>query len=139
MQLPDVNVLVYAFRPESPQHTRYRAWLKTLTSGKHRYAISELILSSVVRFATSGDILKSPQKIAAAFEYSRSRPQCALLSSGPTHWQIFSELCLVNKVAGTRVDDVYLAALAIEHGCELVTSDRDFARFPGLRWRHPLD
>ena len=59
--------------------------------------------------------------------------------AGPRHWQIFADLCERTDAGGNRVDAAYLAALAIESGCEWITSDRDYGRFPGLRWRHPLD
>jgi predicted nucleic acid-binding protein len=65
-------------------------------------------------------------------------PGCRLVRPGPRHWGIFRELCAKTKAGGAFVADVYHAAVAIEHGCEWVSNDADFARIPGLRWRHPL-
>ena len=142
MQLPDVDVLVNAFRPDAPRHVAYRAWLEALVSGERRFAMSDLVLCSVVRILTNRKIYQPPEPIAAAFEYAefiRSRPLCVLVTPGPRHWQIFSRLCRDGNVGGGRMSDAYLAALAVEHGCEWITADQQFARFPGLRWRHPLD
>jgi predicted nucleic acid-binding protein len=61
-----------------------------------------------------------------------------VLTPGDRHWQIFSDLCRTSHAKGNLVADAYHTALAIEHGCEWITADRDFARFKGLRWRHPL-
>lgn len=66
-------------------------------------------------------------------------PSAVAMNPGRRHWSIFGELCRKVEVKGNTVPDAYLAALAIEHGCEWNTTDRGFARFPGLRWRHPLD
>ncbi|TAK75093.1 MAG: PIN domain-containing protein, partial [Dehalococcoidia bacterium] len=68
----------------------------------------------------------------------RSSPGVVIVGAGDRHWDIFERLCLEAGARGNLVTDAYLAALAIESGSELITTDRDFARFPGLRWRHPL-
>jgi len=141
MLLPDVNVLLYAFRREFDQHTRYRRWLQTLISGDDRFAMSELVLSSVVRIATTRQIFQVPETTETALAFAdslKSHPQCVLIAPGARHWNIFARLCRDARISGKLVSDAYLAALAIEHGCEWITADRDFSRFPGLRWRHPL-
>jgi predicted nucleic acid-binding protein len=69
----------------------------------------------------------------------REQPTCVPVSPGPRHWDLFVRLCRAAGVRGNLVPDAFLAALVIESGCELVTTDRDFSRFPGLRWRHPFD
>lgn len=77
--------------------------------------------------------------LALAFaEQVRGRPGCVSIGPGRRHWGIFSELCLSSGAKGNLVADAWLAAIAIESGCEWITTDRDYARFPGLRWRHPL-
>ncbi|MEK7767726.1 MAG: PIN domain-containing protein, partial [bacterium] len=73
-----------------------------------------------------------------AADVLRAEPQCVLASPGPRHWGLFMDLCRKADARGNLVPDAWLAALAIESGCELVTTDRDFARFPGLHWRLPL-
>lgn len=72
-------------------------------------------------------------------EALRAQPGCTIVAPGPRHWGIFARLCREVGAKGNLVPDAYLAALAIESGSEWITTDRDYARFPGLRWRHPLD
>ena len=142
MQLLDVNVLIYAFREESQDHARYRDWLEQLTASGDSFAISESVLSSFLRVVTNDRIFRpgAPWRIASSFvEAIRRRPGYVRLAPGPRHWDIFMRLCESSGATGDRVPEAYLAALAIEHGCEWITADKEFARFPGLRWRHPLD
>lgn len=142
MQLPDVNVLIYAFNVGSERHGEYRRWLLELVNGSEAYGVSELILSSVVRIVTQSKFFAVPATMAAALAFVeplRSTPQCRILTPGPRHWGIFVDICHKANVRGAMVTDAYLAALAIEHGCELITTDRDFSRFRGLRWRHPFE
>lgn len=142
MLLPDVNVLVYAFRPDTPNHSRYRAWLEELIAGESAYACSDLVLSGFVRVVTHPRVFANPDLVGDAIRFAatvREAPNCVRVAPGPSHWSIFSRLCEQANAKGNLVPDAYLAALAIESGCEWITTDRDFARFPGLRWRHPLD
>jgi hypothetical protein len=141
MLLPDVNVLVYAHRPDSVNHPAYARWLTDLVTGREPFGLSELVASGFLRVVTSRRIFREPTPPLLARQYLDqliARPGCRLLRPGPQHLSIFRELCDVTGAAGAFVADVYHAALAIEHGCEWVTSDGDFARIPGLRWRHPL-
>jgi predicted nucleic acid-binding protein len=75
----------------------------------------------------------------AFLEAIRDRPNCVLVAPEERHWSLFVQLCLKAGARGNLVPHAYFAAPAIEHGCEWVAADRDYARFPGLRWRHPLD
>ncbi len=141
MILPDVNVLVYAFRPDLPDHAAYRRWLLEVMAGDAAFGISELVLSGVVRVLTHPRIFAQPDPLADALAFAhaiRARPNCVIVNPGPRQWDIFTRLCVQTNAKGGLVADAYLAALAIESGCEWVTTDRDFSRFPGLRWRHPL-
>lgn len=142
MILADVNVLVFAFRRGATDHARYRAWLEAALAGPGPFGVSELVLSGVVRVATNAALLQdgtSPDDVLAFAESLRNHPHARVCRPGPRHWPIFADLCRTVGTRGAVVADTYHAALAIEHGCEWVTTDRDFARFPGLRWRHPLD
>jgi hypothetical protein len=142
MQLVDVDVLINAFRPDAPQHKAYHSWVEQLVAGNEHYAMSELVLSAVVRILTDGRIYGHPETVETAFGYAEllaAQPQCVIVRPGSQHWKIFSRLCLQAQIRGRMVSDAYHAALAIEHGCEWVTADKHFGRFPGLRWRHPLD
>lgn len=141
MILCDVNILVYAFRGDMPDHARFREWLRAGLSGPQQFAASELVLSSFVRIVTNPKAFERPDATAAALEFAgvvRERPNCTVVAPGPRHWEIFTRLCRTAGAKGDLVSDAYLAALAVETGSELITVDRDFARFPGLRWRHPL-
>jgi hypothetical protein len=142
MQLVDVNVLIYAFREESRDHLRWRAWLEDLAASGESFAVPELVLSSFLRLVTNGSIFKpgTPWRTALAFvEAIRGEPGYVRLAPGPRHWEIFIRNCESSGATGNLVADAYFAALAIEHGCEWITADKHFARFPGLRLRHPLD
>ncbi|HEV8599242.1 MAG TPA: type II toxin-antitoxin system VapC family toxin [Gemmatimonadales bacterium] len=142
MILPDVNVLVYAFREEAAHHTRYREWLLARVAGREAFALSELVLSGALRILTHPRVLDPPTPLDRALEFVealRLQPNAVLLSPGPRHWDIFTNLCKAAGARGNLVADAYHAALAIEHGCEWISTDRDYTRFPGLKWRHPLD
>jgi uncharacterized protein len=95
-----------------------------------------------LRIVTHPRIFDPPTPLDIALEFIeglRARPNCVLVAPGPRHWEIFTSLCRSTGSKGNVVPDAYLAAMAIETGNEWVTTDRGFARFTGLRWRHPLD
>lgn len=141
MILVDTNVLVYAHREGGPDHLQYRTWLEDVIRSDRAYGMSDLVLSSFLRVVTHPRILHEPSPLDRALSFVsdvRDRPNCVLIRPGPRHWRIFTRLCEECGVRGGLVTDAYLAALAIESGSEWITTDRDFARFPGLRWRHPL-
>lgn len=140
MVLPDVNVLIYALRSDMPQHDLCRRWLAHVVEGEQAFAVSRLVLSSVVRISTTAKAFQMPCSLDEAFRFSESlsgQPHCRIVEPGEDHWRIFERLCRETNTRGPRVTDAWLAALAIEHGCEWVTLDRDFARFPGLKWSVP--
>jgi toxin-antitoxin system PIN domain toxin len=139
--LADVNVLIYAFREDAPGHKGYRDWLRQQVAAPEAFGVSELVLSGAVRILTHPQVFTPATPIKSALEFAeslRAQPNCVVLSPGDRHWEIFSDLCVRTNARGNLVVDAYHAALAIEHGCEWITTDRDFTRFPGLRWRHPL-
>jgi toxin-antitoxin system PIN domain toxin len=139
MQLADVNVLIYAHREDATEHSLYAAWLKELAEGDEPFAVAEVVLAGFLRIVTNAKIFdpSTPMKTAIAFcQQLVECPRAALVAPSRRHWDLFVGLC--TDIQGPLVTDAYLAALAIEHGCELITTDGDFARFKGLRWRHPL-
>jgi len=141
MQLPDVNVLLYAFREAAPDHARYRGWLLELVNGEAPFALADQVLTGFVRIATHPRIFDPPADLEQALAFVRAlrdAPNAVPVAPGPRFWGLFERLCRDGSARGNLVADAALAALAIESGSELVTTDRDFARFPGLRWRHPL-
>lgn len=140
MLMPDVNVLVYAHRADTAQHVEHAEWISELARGEEPFALSELVLQGFVRVVTNPKIFVRPSTLdesLAFVEELRRRPTCHLLRPGPRHWDIFVGLCRRARARSGLVADAYHAAVAIEHGCEWVTNDTDFARFPGLRWRPP--
>ena len=142
MELPDVNVLVYARREDAVDHVRYREWLEQLINGDEAFGMADLVLSGFLRIVTHPRIFDPPTPLEDALVFVdtlTSRPNCVRLAPGPRHWELFTELCRKTGAKGNVVPDTYHAALAIETGSTWVTADRGFARFPGLRWKHPLD
>ena len=142
MRMFDVNALVHAFRPDAEQHEEYRTWLEQQVTGPEAFGVSELMLSGFMRVVTHPSVFDPPSGLAdclLATRQIRDHPNCVALRPGGRHWSIFSDLCRVTGSVGNAVADAYHAALAIEHGCEFMTTDKGFGRFPGLRWRHPLD
>jgi hypothetical protein len=137
---PDVNVLVYAFRAELPEHDACRAWLEGVVQADAAFGLFDLVSSAFLRVVTHPRVFRTPTPLEAALEFVtvlRAQPNCVLVQPGARHWEIFERLCREAGVKGNLVSDAYLAALAIESGCEWVTTDRDYSRFAGLRWRHP--
>jgi hypothetical protein len=139
--LTDVNVLVYAYREDAPGHAGYRQWLEDLINSNQAYGVSDLVLSGFLRVVTHPRVFNPPSDLARALAFVRQireQPNAVNIAPGPRHWDIFKSLCEAAGVKGNLVPDAYLAALAIESGSEWVTTDRDYSRFPGLKWRHPL-
>jgi len=140
MILPDVNVLIYAFRKEVPEHSVCRRWLDRVVLGGGRFVNEQLALSALVRVTTNRRAYSMPSSLDDAFGFCQDllgQPHCQLVEPGERHWDIFQRLCTETNTRGPTVTDAWYAALAIESGCEWITLDRDYARFPGLRWRSP--
>ena len=142
MRCVDVNILVYAHRPESPGHDEVRTWLDTQRRGREPLGIPGLVESGFLRVVTHPRVFREPTPLATAMEFVeavRSSPAVTSVEPGGRHWEIFSGLCRSLGLRGNDIPDAYLAALAMEHGCTWVTADRGFARFPGLRVEHPTN
>lgn len=138
--LPDVNILIYAFRADVPEHPKARRWLTAVLEDEKPFAMSRLVLSALIRITTSVGLYRQPSTLDEAFAFCATiagQPNCRFVEPGERHWSIFEDLCRNTDTKGKRVSDVWFAALAIEHDCEWITLDRDYARFPGLRWRTP--
>lgn len=141
MLLIDVNVLIYAHREDAEDHQTYRAWLDRVLTGDAPFGMSDLILSAFLRIATHPRIYKDPTPLVTALAFVstiRGRDNCVLIQPGQRHWDIFQRLVQTTQARGNLVPDAYLAALAIESGSIWITTDRDYARFPDLNWRHPV-
>jgi len=139
--LADVNVLVYAHREDLPQHDRYSSWLGEEIGSGRGYALCDASLMGFLRIVTNGRIFDEPTPLKLALqaiEDLRVQPGAIHLSPGARHWALFTHLCSAVGARGNDIPDAHLAALAIESGSELVTADRGFGRFPGLRWSCPV-
>lgn len=136
-----MNVLLYAFRRDSPVHDSFRSWLESVLNGAGAYGLSFQVLASLVRISTHPKIYKQPSGLDEALHFCKvvsTQPHCIHVVPGDRHWGIFTDLCIRASASGNLVQDAWFAALAIESGCEWITTDRDYARFPGLRWRTPF-
>lgn len=141
MILPDVNVLVFAFRREIDQHEQYAAWLTQLVGGADELALHDAAVAGFLRVVTNPRIFDRPAPTALALDFVHrlvTAPRARWLAPSRTTWARFEEI--VRQDAGVRanlVPDALLASLALAHGCRLATTDRGFARFPGLDWFDP--
>jgi toxin-antitoxin system PIN domain toxin len=142
MQLVDVNVLVYAFRRDARDHPRYAAWLNQLVNSEQAFGVSDQVLSGFLRIVTHPRIFSPPTPLSAALAFTeafRSAPAAVPIMPGARHWDLFVRLCRDAGARGNLIADAWFAALAIESGSEFITTDRDYARFRGLKWSHPLE
>ena len=120
MSLPDVNVLLYAFRSDTERHDEYRAWLEGIVNGPSLFALSPHVLGSVVRISTHPKIYANPSRRGDVLSFCRAligAEMCNVVAPGPRHWQGFESLVKSSKARGNPVQGAWLAALAIEHGC----------------------
>ena len=141
MILPDVNVLLYAFRKDSVRYEQARGWLEDTVNGAEPFGISPQTLASLIRISTNRRIYPNPSSLAEALDFSATllkAEHCTPIQPGRRHWAIFEDLCRTLKATGNLVQNAWFAALAIEAGCEWITTDRDYSRFPGLRVREPF-
>lgn len=140
MVLLDVNVLVTAMREDAPRHAAVRTYVEQLRLGPEPFGLSDLVLSGALRVLTHPRVFVPPTPIALArswLDAVRASPNAVVVAPGPRHWELFLGMVDRSGAIGNLVPDAWHAALAIEHGCEWISDDADFARFPGLRWRRP--
>lgn len=141
MVLPDVNLLVYAYNEIAPFHVTAKAWWEDLLTNDQFVGIPWTVALGFVRLVTHPAVFATPLPPMAAVERVRAwfdRPHVEPLDPGPRHLDILASLFGSTNVAGNLTTDAHLAAIAIEHQCEIHSNDADFARFPGLRWHNPL-
>lgn len=141
MILPDVNLLVYAYDKDVPHHATARSWWESTLNGKRAVGLPWAVAMAYVRIMTNPRIRARPISPASAVADVRiwlTSPLVSTLEPGPRHLELLERLLAEAGTGGNLVPDAHLAALAIEHDCELHTNDTDFARFKGLRWRNPL-
>jgi toxin-antitoxin system PIN domain toxin len=138
--LLDVNVVLAAHRGDHPQHAPVRSWFDEMLTGEERFAVPMLVWASFLRLATNRRIFEVPTPRAEAFEFIEAtcaQPLHLAVAPGSRHLALLRGLCDEADAVGDLVVDAVIAAVAVEHSCEVVTLDRDFARFSSVRHRRP--
>jgi uncharacterized protein len=140
MKLVDANVLLYAVNEASARHREARAWLDTSLRGSETVAFAWIALLAFLRLATHEAVFPKPLRPNDAIDVLRSwlaQPTAVVVEPTSRHLDVLAGFLSEVGTAGNLVNDAHLAALALEHGCELVSYDADFARFSGVRWLTP--
>lgn len=141
MIVPDVNLLIYAYNSDAPHHVEAKGWWEDLLSSDEPVGLPWVAMLGFIRLMTHRAVLLTPLPARRAIAHVRSwhaRPNVSVLEPGPRHLDVLGRMFEALGTAGRLTTDAHLAALAIEHQCELCSNDADFARFPGLRWHDPL-
>ena len=141
MILPDINLLIYAHDPRAAHHQRALQWWNQCLQGHEGAALAWVVILGFVRIATHPKVSARPMTVEDAIgrvEEWLSMPHIHLIHPAKSHFQTWSSLLRGVGTAGNLTTDAHLAALAIERGLILQTTDADFARFPGLKWNNPL-
>ena len=141
MILTDANLLLYAYNVDATEHNTSLQWLETQLSGPSMFCFAWQTIIAFLRISTNQRAFTAPlstKEAASIVTEWLERPQTVLLTPGEDHWTIFQKLLESGQATGPLVMDAHLAALALEHGATLASSDRDFSRFPGLKLINPL-
>jgi uncharacterized protein len=140
--LPDINVLVYAYRREADDHDAYAAWLTTVVAGQDEFALADHCLTGFLRIVTNPRIFSDPAPTAGALtfvDHLRRARRGRQVTATPATWDVLAgHIAQDRGIRGNLVPDAYLAALAVSHGCRLATADRGFARYTGLEFFDPV-
>ncbi len=141
MILVDANLLLYAYHPRAQEHEKSRMWLEGVLSGTELVRFAWLTVWAFLRIATNSRVFERPlstPEAEAAVSSWLAQPNAGILEPGERHWQILRGLMRQGQTAGPLVMDAAIAAIALEHGAIVCTTDRDFSRFPDLKWINPL-
>jgi hypothetical protein len=139
--LVDANILLYAQDSLHPCHPKARAWWDEQLSGAQTVCLCWTVLSAFIRIGTNPRVFKKPFSLEQAMDRVQSwleQPCTKIVRPTERHWEVFQQMLIDGQAVANLVTDAHLAALAIEHGCELASTDSDFARFPKLKWRNPI-
>jgi hypothetical protein len=142
VKLPDVNLLLHAVDEGSARHEPARAWVEERLSGTETFAFTWVVLLAFIRLTTSSRVFQSPLSTSDALDLVDgwlAQPCATVAHPTSRHAPLLRDLLEPLGTAGNLTTDAHLAALAIEHGAELCSTDRDFSRFAGLRWADPLE
>lgn len=141
MKLPDLNILIHALDEASPLHGEARRWLETILSGTETVAMAWIVVIGFVRLSTRQAVFERALSVGEALDVIDGwleRPSVAVVHPTDRHRTILRQLLTPLGTAGNLTTDAHLAALAVEHGAEVCSTDADFARFPGVKWSNPL-
>ncbi len=141
MILLDANLLIYAVDADSAHHKPARRWLESALSGDTRVGLPWIVVLAFIRITTRSGILRKPLAIEQAIGFIDewlAQPYVSFVGPGDGHWPIFRNLIFAGGAAGNLTSDAHLAALAMEHGCEIASTDNDFRRFTGVKLVNPL-
>jgi len=137
----DVNLLIYAYDTTCKDHKRARLWVEDIFSGNEPVGLPWQNISAFLRILTYPEAFGerfTMEQVIGIVDAWLALPHVRILAPGENHWELFREMLAKGDVRGKLTSDAALAALTVEYGGVLYTSDRDFARFPGLRWVNPL-
>jgi toxin-antitoxin system PIN domain toxin len=139
--LVDANVLLYAEDQQSPHHVMAREWWDAQLSGASPVCLCWTVLGAFIRIGTNPRVFEHPLSLDQALSRVQSwldQPCTRIIHPTERHWIVFQKMLTEGQAVANLVTDAHLAALASEHGCELISTDTDFSRFPGIRWKNPL-
>jgi toxin-antitoxin system PIN domain toxin len=142
VKLPDLNLLIYAIDRGAADHARANRWWEATLSGTEAVGLAWSVLLGFIRLTTNPRVMGSPLAAGDALDYVDrwlAQPVAGIVEPTAKHAELLRSLLAGPGTGGNLVTDAHLAALAMEHGAELCSADRDFGRFPGLRWSNPLD
>ena len=141
MNVLDANILLYAYDTKSPRHPQARAWLERAFSESQLVGLPWQSIAAFLRVMTNvklpGDRY-SPEEASQVVDEWLEQPNVRLLLPGPGHWPLLRQMIVEGQVRGSMISDAEIAAITVEHGGLLHTADRDFTRFPSLRWTNPF-
>jgi hypothetical protein len=141
MILVDANLLLYAEDSLSEQHTAARDWWDARLSGRETVCLCWPVMKAFIRIGTNPHLHRRPLTLKEATERVQSwfdQPCVRIIQPTENHWTIFQQMLRVGNATANLVSDAHLAALAVEHNCVLYSSDADFSRFGGLKWKNPI-
>ncbi len=142
MTILDANLLLYAYNADAPEHDAARAWVQGILAGRDWVGLAWLTIWAFLRISTNPRLFLQPLPVQEAFEIVRgwlALPSVVIIQPGTRHTDILEELAVENQAGGPLLTDAALAAMAIEQGAVLASTDRDFSRFPRLQWLNPIE
>ena len=142
MIIVDASILLYAEDKLCPQHENARLWWDLQLSGESSVCLCWMVLTAFIRIGTNKRIFNTPLSLDEAIKRVQSwidQPCTLLIYPTERHWQILQNMLVSGQAVANLVSDAHLAALAVEHGCVLYSTDSDFGRFPKLKWKNPLN